>query len=376
MILLGLYVVILACRAALAGRYAANYPVPRKDSSLAEVTVCQAILSGDPDLEGALGGTVAALPRASFMWLIDDDDAEAARITAELLEAFPRRQIIVLALPAAPEGINPKLFKLEAARSRVASGVFLVLDDDTRLTSQSLAALVEALDRCELSTGLPFYRAGSNVSGRLLAQFVNNNSALTYLPFAGFMPPVSINGMCYALKVETLSGLDGFSAILKHLTDDLAVADRVRHGGGAIVQTPYPQEVATTLHSAGGYISQMHRWYVFALLLMRRQSLAMNSLIFVTCGLPPVLLAAGIAGAMLSPSGGVFAALVGVLAVRMILLSLLQWRISGLVRHQPVLSLISELLQPLHLVHAVVVRSIRGRSRRYRVYDNDRFTSI
>jgi ceramide glucosyltransferase len=376
MILLGLYVVILACRAALAGWYAANYPVPPGGASTAEVTVCQAILSGDPDLEAALGSTVAALPHASFVWLIDDDDAEAARITAQLARIYPERRLTVLALPPAPAGINPKLFKLEAARSRVPSGVFLVLDDDTKLTPQSLAALVEALDRCELSTGLPFYRDSGNMYGRLLAQFVNNNSVLTYLPFAGLLPPVSINGMCYALDVETLSGLDGFTPIWKHLTDDLAVADRVRSRGGIIVQTPYPQEVATTLDSFRGYVSQMHRWYVFALLLMRRQSFAMNGLIFLTCGLPPILLAGGIVCAALSPSGAMVAALIAVLVLRTLVLSLLQWRLSGLMRHRPVLSILSELLQPLHLVHALLVRSIRWRSRHYRVFDNDRFTSI
>ncbi|UXI67120.1 hypothetical protein [Tahibacter amnicola] len=42
----------------------------------------------------------------------------------------------------------------------------------------------------------------------------------------------------------------------------------------------------------------------------------------------------------------------------------------------PLLSVLAELLQPLHLLHAAVVRRIRWRSRHYRVFDNDRFVSL
>jgi ceramide glucosyltransferase len=376
MIALTLYVAILAAKAALAWWYVVHYPKPRKSSELSPVTICQAILSGDPDLEDALESTVVSLQNASFVWLIDKDDETAARITAHLSRAHPQREIRVIVLPAPAEGINPKLFKLEAARALVPSGVFLVLDDDTRLSPVSLAALIDALDQSDLATGLPFYRDSPNVFGQLLAQFVNNNSALTYLPLVPFVPPVSINGMCYALHVETLSHLHGFEPIMHHLTDDLAVADRVRLSGGRIVQTPFPQEVATTLDSLTRYTSQMHRWYVFALLLMRRKSFALNILILLLYGVPPILLAVGLVCAMLWPSWGMSSLLAGALLFRATVLSLLQWRISGKVRHRPLLSLLSEVLQPLHLIHAVLVKSIRWRSRYYRVYDNDRFTSI
>jgi ceramide glucosyltransferase len=119
----------------------------------------------------------------------------------------------------------------------------------------------------------------------------------------------------------------------------------------------------------------MHRWYVFALLLMRRQSLGMRGVIFLLCGLPPLLLAAAFLGAAAAPTRLAACALGAVLAVRALILSGLQLRLSGAVRHRPLLSVLSELLQPLHLVHAVCVRRIRWRSRRYRVIDNDRFVA-
>ena len=43
--------------------------------------------------------------------------------------------------------------------------------------------------------------------------------------------------------------------------------------------------------------------------------------------------------------------------------------------HSPISSLISELLQPLHMIHAVSSKNITWRNRRYNVIANDRFES-
>jgi ceramide glucosyltransferase len=376
MITLAIYVIIFVAKTALTWRYISHYPKPVIDKECHAVTICQAILSGDPDLEDALLANLVAIPQARFVWLIDQDDEPAAQITSRLKQLHADREIIIRALPPPPDGINPKLFKLEAARNSALDGTFVVLDDDTRLQPESLAALSQALDRCELATGLPFYRDSPHLYGRLLGQFVNNNSALTYLPLAGAVPPVSINGMCYALKLITLTKIRGFAPILGHLTDDLAVADRVRSEGGTIIQTPYPQEVATTIDSFARYVSQMHRWYVFALLLMRRQGVGINAVILALYGLQPVLLAIAIIEVSFFPSIGRVIALFAALSIRATVLASLQWRISGVIRHRPLLSILSELVQTLHLGHALLVKTIRWRSRHYRVYNNDRFTSV
>jgi ceramide glucosyltransferase len=374
-IALALYAAILMLKTLLACWYVRRYPPP-DGRAWGDVSVCQPILSGDPDLEPALESNLQALPLARFLWLIDDTDATAARIAAAVKERHPGRDIAVLVSGTPPDGVNPKLFKLERARQAVGQGLLLVLDDDTRVQAPSVAALQQALGRAELATGLPFYRDSARLPGRLLGQFVNNNSALTYLPLLPLTPPVSINGMCYALDAARLEQLGGFAPLLRHLTDDLAVAERVRSAGGRIIQTPFPQEVSTTLDSLSGYFVQMHRWYVFALLLLRRQSARMALAIGVLCGLPPVLLACALVSLCVHPSPLRWAALAGVLGLRAAILCGLQWRLSGKVRHRPVISLASELLQPLHLLHALAVKSIRWRTRRYRVYDNDRFVSL
>ncbi len=52
---------------------------------------------------------------------------------------------------------------MEAARAAgIAEPVFLVLDDDTRMSNATLGALVDALETHDLATSLPVYRAGGN----------------------------------------------------------------------------------------------------------------------------------------------------------------------------------------------------------------------
>jgi ceramide glucosyltransferase len=376
MIALGAYLVLLMLKAWGALRYARRYPESPSALYAHPVTACQPILSGDPDLESCLDATVTALEGVSFIWLIDDDDVTAADVTRRLAARHSSSAIKILICPPPPDGVNPKLFKLERARALVGAGVVLVLDDDTRLSAKSLAALTDALARCELATGLPFYRRADNLFCNLLAQFVNNNAALTYLPILNLAPPVSINGMCYAMRVETLTSLGGFTPLQSHLTDDLAVADAVRSRGGWIIQTPYPQEVGTTIRSARQYVAQMHRWHLFALLLMRRRPIEINLLLTLFYAVPPLLLGMGLVLTLTAPQPAGVAICAATLVARGWSLAGLQRALTGRSRHMPVLSILSELLQPLHLVHALLVRSIRWRTRRYRVYDNDRFVSL
>lgn len=117
----------------------------------------------------------------------------------------------------------------------------------------------------------------------------------------------------------------------------------------------------------------MHRWMLFALLLLRRQRPAVKLAIGALHGLPPWLLIATLLSACLQPGALSFAAVAGLLTVRAAVLCLLQWRTTGASRHRPLLSLAAECLQPLHLLHAALVRTIRWRTRRYRVLPDGRF---
>jgi ceramide glucosyltransferase len=189
-----------------------------------------------------------------------------------------------------------------------------------------------------------------------------------------FGPPLSINGMAYALRRETLLRGDGFEPLLGHLTDDLAVARHVRAQGGRIRQVAAAVRVETHVADMAGYVRQMHRWFLFALLLLRGETAPTQMRVGLVLGVHPFLLWGAILTCLGSGIGSI-AALAATCLARGLCLAWLQARLSGRARHQPLLSLLSELLQPFHLLHAALSPNIRWRSRRYRVYANDRFES-
>lgn len=371
-VVVGLYLTIVVVRAVLAVRVARRHRVAAPHRG-AGVDVAQAILSGDPRLADVLADTVAALPEARFLWLVDEHDTEAQRVCAALATAHPEVRIDVLTVPPAPERTNPKLWKLEVAYRASTAPVFLVLDDDTRMSGTTLGALVHALELHDLATSLPVYRAGDNWPSQLLAQFVANNAAVTYLSLQPWIAPVTINGMAYAIRRTSLDAIGGFAPLFRHLTDDLAVATAVRSRGGTIAQVAATHEVETTVRDLAHYVQLMHRWTLFALLLLRTQPLRVHALVTIVLGLPPVLLMLLVVRAWLVPSPPVLVTLVVLLIVRAIVIASLQRAVGTPGLHRAGASIASELWQPVHLVHALVSPVIVWRTRRYRVRANDDF---
>ena len=334
------------------------------------VTILQPILSGDPTLETTLKANVIALEQADFVWLIDDDDDVAQMIVSQIKQHFPQRNIMVKPCPAAPQGVNPKAFKLEQAWREASNDIILVLDDDAMLSTDALAHLVSEVGTDNLVTALPYYATSKNSYSALLAQFVNDSSALTYLPLLPYLPPLTINGMCYALTAQTLAKVKGFAPIQQHLTDDLAFASLLRQHQIRLIQTSALVKIHTDLASGKKYWQQMHRWFLFATLLLREKSLKINILIFLLQGLHPLLLWGVILMAFSHPLL-VLACLIG----RHFALRKVQQALTTDIQSRPLLSLVSELLQPLHLLHALCNRTIIGRTRRYRVFSNNNFIS-
>lgn len=378
--------------ASLRAAAAAPPAVEPADDAIARVVVVQPILSGDPGLEDALRDNLLSLGGARFVWLVDEDDPEAQRVVHRIVRSIglgdfsapnlPRTvrsnglgdpaapRVEVRVCPPAPDGINPKLAKLRPALDGCADDeVLLVLDDDTRLPRASLGALLGGLERATLATGLPAYLPGRTPWARLVEQFVDNNAALTYLPMA----PVTINGMCWAMRVADLRASGGFTPILRNLTDDLAVAGAVQRGGGTICQTASPQWITTTVESPGHYVRLMHRWMLFANLLLRRQPLGTVAAISVLHGTHPNLLWAVLVGSVRSRRPGPLLALLG---GRWLLLRVVHRRVYGRSLHAPLASLVSELVQPAHLGHGAVQRTIRWRTRTYRVRSDDDFSPV
>ncbi|KTF37683.1 glycosyltransferase family 21 protein [Xanthomonas vesicatoria] len=339
----------------------------------AEVAILQPILGGDAHLHSVLAANLQALPHAQFWWLLDADDAAGNAVADALAIQHPQMRITRMLVPAAPPNINPKAWKLEYALAQVQAPICLILDDDAQLSEPALLQLLHDLGRADVVTALPYYCDSDTLAGRLLSQFVNNNAALTYLGWLPFAAPLTINGMCYAVRTAQLRAWGGFAGLLEQLTDDLAVATLVRERGGRLWQSTAPVAMRTAMPDLGSYTRQMHRWMLFALILLRRQRVRTRSAIGLLQGLPPLMLVAVLIGTCLWPSWPVLAGLVTTVVVRASLLCAVQWRVTGALRHRPLWSLCAECLQPLHLLHAAMVRTIRWRSRRYRVLSNGCF---
>jgi ceramide glucosyltransferase len=367
------YLGILGIKVYRSRRFAAAHREDqRADGS---VTVLQAILSGDPFLATALRRNLERTPQnVCFVWLIDEDDLEARRITEPLATAS-KGCARILQCPPVTGNLNPKTVKLQQGLDAVQTDYVAILDDDTILDDDNLGKALFCLATCDLYTGLPCYRAGPNVWSSLVAHFVNNNSIMTYLPLLDLIGPLSINGMFYVMRTQTLRNLGGFTPILTSLCDDYALARLARAAGVAIRQGITPQLLHTTVHGPGPYFALMRRWFVFANVLIRDQRLGVVGLLFLFLGLPPFLLWLG----LLSVFGGLAGclALAAVLLVRHLAVRSLH---RAVFRRQPdfswLLSVVSELLQPCHWAHACLGRTLKWRSRRIRLERDGSFSYI
>jgi ceramide glucosyltransferase len=365
------YPLLMAGKFALSWRYAARREEPAEGGP---VTVLQPILSGDAGLEDALRRNLELAPAwARFVWLIDEDDAEGRRV-AERLTATTDRVTVDLCPPPAA-GLNPKLVKLDRALPAVTTPFVAVLDDDTVLTEQNLERAVNALGGCDLYTGLPCYLPGVNFWSSLVAHFVNNNSILTYFPLHPLIGAVTINGMFYAMRTDTLRRYGGFAPVHDRLCDDYALATLVKRHGGVIRQGVTPVKVRTTVPTAGAYFRLLHRWFVFAGILVRDQPPGVALLIVMAIGTPSPLLWLGVLVLFAGWPGVVV--LAGMLILRHLALRLLHRRVFGkLSGFSWWRSILAELLQPAHVMHSLVQPTIRWRTRRICPTAGGAFTSL
>ena len=231
------------------------------------VSILQPILSGDPTLAQTLGHNLATSCEYArqFIWLVDEDDRVGQQICAELCVAYPAANVQVQLVPHAPQGQNPKTFKLVRGLTFASGDVICVLDDDTMLPPGGLELCLPFLDepRAGLAFGLPYQVNFGNLWSSLVACFVNSSSLLTYIPYTSLHEPVTINGMFYALRRETLAAIGGFAGLEPILADDFAIAQRVRQHGYRLVQTPLCHAISTHVAGPRRYLSLIQRWFIF-----------------------------------------------------------------------------------------------------------------
>lgn len=369
----GLYLLLLLLKLYLSLRYAAKLAVLEQTlpaHSLEDMTIMQPILSGDPLLETCLRHNLELFPEVPFIFLVDQDDREGQSICQRLAREFP---VMIVDCPPVAQRVNPKVFKLNYGLPYVKTPLLAILDDDTRLSQNSLSVARAHLHQVALYTGLPYYQAGKTFWSRLLTQFVNDNSVLTYLPLLNMYPAFSLNGMFYVLSRETLHNIGGFAAIQHQLTDDYALAKGLRQHQGLIRQGLSTQAVQTTVHDLRHYVSIMHRWFLFAYLQMRDQSAGLKIWLFLFLVLPSFLFVIALMGLVASKPGLVM--LVVFIFVRFYLL---QYAQKHFLPQSPASSLWMSFLvacfQPLHGLHAFLYRRITWRKRCIEVYADGHFS--
>lgn len=239
---------------------------PRKNK-LTTVSILQPILSGDPHLGNNLEANLVArsdLVR-EWIWLIDNNDQDALRICKKLKKKYFKKNILIEICPLARSDQNPKMFKLILGLRKVKSSITAVLDDDTVLPDFGLDTATLPLNNNSVGLvyGLPYYQSFTNIWSSLVAGFVNSQSLLTYVPYLFFNPPVTINGMFYAVRTKTLRKIGGFSGLEDQLCDDVAIANRVKKNHLQLVQSQVLHPIYTQVENGKEFFQLLKRWFIF-----------------------------------------------------------------------------------------------------------------
>jgi ceramide glucosyltransferase len=339
------------------------------------LSVLTPILSGDPNLENTLRSHLNVIPLdCPIYWIIYENDSEAQRITTSLAHG-QNRPITILQSPEIPFDANPKAYKLQLAVPQLETQYVCVLDDDTIPSLETLEAAIGALESADVYTGLPCYQRGANFWSDMICHFVANNAIATYLATQCFGPPVSLNGMFYVMKTETLLSYGGFAPIFPFLCDDYALARVVKEHHGVIHQSVLTHFIQTHAATNRDYFRLFHRWFAMAMVLFRDQPLRLKGMILVLLGLPPFLLWFSLLSPLLGAWG--WMVLVLAIAIRHLLIRLQHGAI--LQFHYPIhfaKSLFSELLQPVHVLHASLSDTFYWRNWPIRTLENGKFEYV
>jgi ceramide glucosyltransferase len=267
-------------------------PTPRPTPPFVLVSILQPILSGDPTMAAGLEQnlTMQTGYPLEFLWLVDEDDAEAQSICQDLVARYPEKRARLILLPPPGSRQNPKMVKLIAGSEHAQGEVLCVLDDDTRLPDYGLETCLPYLDGpgAGLAFGLPYYVSFGNFWSRLVGYFVNSHSLMNYIPYAMLTEPVTINGMFYAIRREVLEKIGGFDGLENILADDFAIARRMRDQGYRLVQTPLRHAISTWVAAPRTYFSLIQRWFIFPRESIMRHLSAREQLLFYSMALAPI----------------------------------------------------------------------------------------
>ncbi|MCB0208034.1 MAG: glycosyltransferase [Anaerolineae bacterium] len=256
------------------------------------ISVLQPLLSGDAELWSNLrhNVTVDQNLNTEWIWLVDASDSNGLQGCRQLINDFPNKKIRLVVCPAAPENVNPKVFKLNIGVRATQAKYIAVLDDDTMITPQLLTESMATLksEAADLVFGLPYYISKSTIWSRLVASFVNSSSLLSYIPYTFFLKPFTINGMYYMTSRQTLVSNDVFKQIENELCDDYAIAQFYSLRGLKLHQTPLLHPLNAKVESFSQFSKLLRRWFLFPMVSLIPQLSFHQLAVFLSSILVPV----------------------------------------------------------------------------------------
>ena len=257
-------------------------------------TIVQPILSGDPRLEDDLIANLKNTTDIKFIWLVDKNDKIAIQTVEKILKNKNySNRIEVYYLDDVPQGVNPKIFKLEQVVNKIKTEYTIILDDDSVIDRKRLDELsIYEKDKTEwIATGIPFNYNIRGFYSKLISAFINSNSIFSYFSLSFLKENKTINGMFYILRTDILKKYSAFENIKYWLCDDLALATYLLSKDVKIIQSTIFCNVRNTVPSFKRYILLMKRWLLFSNVYMKNAfSIKFLFIILLPTLLPTVLL--------------------------------------------------------------------------------------
>lgn len=351
-VFIGLYLTILAFKTLLTIWVPKQKLIDKEPIDLSQITIVQPILSGNLNLEETLTYNLHSNSEVNYLWLIDNNDVNAQELTSNLKKDFEHINIQILSYPNCPDQINPKVFKLNKGIKKVLTDYVIVLDANAMLNPETLKDLIINLKDNDLTTGLPIYKDNDNFWCKLMTQFVNNNSAMTYLPLLWLWKPISINGMCYAMKLQTIQQLGYFEKSLSDVAEDLSLALIMKEKGMKIFQSRKHILLQANIENRVRYMNLMQSCFLLTKLLIKNNSLKESFAIIILHVLPPLMLWMIL---LYSIRDVHYIILPLFLILRLLMIKIVQKIIfNNNNLYQYGYSLLAELMQPYHLFQAFI----------------------
>lgn len=375
---IALYLIILVVKCTLTIVKPKLKNLSEESVDLSQVTIVQPICSGDPTLAETLTYNLHANAEVNYLWLVDNTDNVANELTSMLKKDFQHINIKIMHCKDCPEKTNSKLFKLNQGLKTVFTDYVIVLEDSVMLHAETLHDLIVNLKDNDLSTVLPLYSDNGNFWCKLMTQFVNNNSAMIYLPLLWFKKPVAINTMCYAMKLMTIQQLGYFENMLNFLSDDVSLAALFKQKSLNIYQSREQVVSQLNIEDTNQYMILMNRWFLLSKLLLKNYSVIEKVIITFLYGLPPFLFFMII---LYSLRDLHYIALPLLLIARLIIIQIIQKIVLNKHNNSNELeqygfSILSELMQPYHLFQAFAISTIIWKTNLYKVKSNEDFHEV